>query len=340
MLFAQHLSLMIRGGVPLTEALFTLKKEVKSKKFQKTLDNILKKVSAGEKLARAMSFHSKIFDSFYQDIIRVGEESGTLEGNLKYLAQKLQKDIEMKKKIKAALVYPAIVIFLALAIIIIVAFFVLPKITDLFQALQLSLPLTTRILISSISFFNKYWIYAIIFTASLVFLLRILTRLPAVRFFLDKMFLSLPFFGKIFENLNLAFFARNFYTLLKSGIPLLDSLSILSQVAPNQVYANDLLKIRQRVERGEKISQGLNLFPKDFPPVFSEMVLVGEKSGTLEESFSYLSDYHEKESDQMLKNFSSLVEPILMILIGIFVGFVAIAIITPIYQFSGQLRFR
>lgn len=340
MLFAQHLSLMIKGGVSLLEALAILKKEIKSKNFQRTLDDILKRVSAGEKLAKAMSFHPRVFDKFYQNIIMVGEESGSLQENLSYLSQKLQKDIEMGKKIKSALIYPAIIISLALIIVFIVAFFVLPKITDLFQALQIPLPFATRLLISSISSFRNYWFIGAFGLISFIFLLRILIKLKPLKFFLDKIFLNLPILSQVFKNFNLAYFSRNFYILLKSGIPLLDSLNILSQVCPSQVYARNLLKIKQRVERGEKISQGLKFFPKNFPSIFSEMVLVGERSGTLEESFLYLSDYHEKETDQILKNLSSLIEPALMILIGIFVGFVAIAIITPVYQFTGQLKFR
>lgn len=340
MFFAQHLSLMIKGGVSLTEAITTLKKEIKSRNFKKAVDDILKRVSAGEKLAKAMALHPRIFDMFYYNIVRVGEESGSLEENLSYLAQKLQRDIEMGKKVKAALIYPGIIISLAFAIVFIVAFFVLPKITDLFRALQIPLPFTTRVLISSISFLKSYWVFGVGVVVSLILLIRILIRIKGVKFFLDRVVLALPILGGISKNFNLAYFSRNFYALLKSGIPLLDALSILSEVAPNQVYAKNLLKIKQRVERGEKISQGMKLFPRDFPPVFSEMVLVGERSGTLEESFSYLSEYHEKETDQILKSLSSLIEPILLILIGIFVGFVALAIITPVYQFTGQLRFR
>lgn len=340
MLFARHLSLMIKGGVSLTEAIITLKGEVKSRSFKKAIDDILKRVMAGERLGKAMSFHPRIFDKFYQNIVMVGEESGSLEENLKYLAQKLQKDIEMGKKVKDALIYPGIIISLAFIIVFVVAFFVLPKITDLFRALQITLPFATRLLISSISFLRSYWMFGLGIIFSIIILIRILIKIKSVKFFLDRVSLSLPILGRIFKNFNLAYFSRNFYALLKSGIPLLESLSILSETAPNQVYAKNLLKIQQRVERGEKISQGLKLFPKDFPSVFSEMVLVGERSGTLEESFSYLSDYHEKETDQILKSLSSLIEPVLLILIGIFVGFVAIAIITPVYQFTGQLRFR
>ncbi|MBI4101607.1 MAG: type II secretion system F family protein [Candidatus Nealsonbacteria bacterium] len=340
MLFAQHLSLMIKGGVSLTEAISTLRREVKSGKFKKAIEDILKRVLAGEKLGNSLASHPRIFDKFYQNIVRVGEESGTLEENLKYLAQKLQRDIETGKKMRSALVYPAIIVSLAVVIVFIVTFFVLPKITALFQSLQIPLPFTTRLLIDSISFLKSYWLAGTAALVVLILAVRLTARLKATRIFWDKLSLGLPVLGRVFKNFNLAFFSRNFYTLLKSGIPLLDALTILAETAPSAVYARDLEKIRLRVERGEKISEGLKAFDDKFPPVFSEMVLVGERSGTLEESFAYLSDYHEKETDQVLKNLSNLIEPVLMILIGVFVGFVAVAIITPVYQFTGQLRFR
>lgn len=340
MLFSQHLSLLIKGGVSLVEGINTLKGEVKSRSFRQALDDIAKRVFAGEKLARAMSSHPRIFDKFFQNIIRVGEESGSLEENLQYLAQKLQKDIEIGKKVKAALLYPAIVVLLALAVVLLVAFFVLPQITGLFQALQIPLPFATKLLISSISFFRSYWILGLGVVVLLALAFRISARIGSLKFFSDKLALSLPVAGRVLENFNLAYFSRNFYTLLKSGIPLLDALAVLAEIVPNKVYARNLEMVRQKVERGEKISQGLKLFSKDFPAVFAEMVVVGERAGTLEESFLYLADYHEKETDQLLKNLSALVEPLLLILVGVFVGFVALALITPVYQFTGQLRFK
>ncbi|MDO8663471.1 MAG: type II secretion system F family protein, partial [Candidatus Wildermuthbacteria bacterium] len=317
-----------------------LKSEVKSKKFKRAIGDVLKRILGGESLNRAMAAYPGIFDKFYQNIVKIGEESGSLEEGLGYLASKLRKDIETADKVRGAMIYPAIVILLALAIVFITAFFVLPKITDLFKLLSVPLPLTTRVLIFSVSFFKNYWIFVIASAVGIILLAGILSKTKLVKLWLDKTALSLPVFGRISKNINLAFFARTFYTLLKSGIPLLDSLVILSETMPNGVYAGNIIKLRSGVERGEKISQGLKALSQNFPPIFSEMVLVGERSGTLEESFLYLSDYHEKEVDRDLKNISALVEPCLLILVGIFVAFVALAIITPVYQFTGQLRFR
>lgn len=340
MLFAEHLSLMIKGGIPIADALNTLKNEARARTFKKTLDQILKRILEGESLSRAMGRHPKIFDKFYQDIVRIGEESGTLEENLKHLALKLRKDYEMQKKVRGALIYPAIILVMTLVIALTVAFFILPKITNLFQLLEIELPLATKILISTVSFFQENWL-AIFFGIILIILIfQVLLRLKFIKFYLDRASLSLPLFGQIFKNLNLAFFSRTFYTLLKGGVPLIETLEISAKTQPNQVYQQNLIRVQAEVERGEKISKVLKIFPKTFPPVFSEMVLVGEKAGTLEESLLYLAEYYEKEMDSTLKNLSGILEPVLLILVGILVAFVAIAIIIPIYRFTGQLRFR
>lgn len=331
---------MIRGGIPLTEALDTLKNEAKSRAFKKALDDILKKVLAGESLTKSLEAHPRIFDKFFCSVVKVGEESGTLEENLKYLTEQLRSDYEMKKKVRGALIYPALVVGMALTIALTIAFFILPKITELFRLLEIELPLATRVLINSVSFFQKYWFLVMGGIILLILIFRAILAFKLVRFYFDKASLSLPFLWPLFQNLNLARFSRTFYTLLKSGLPLLEALEICAETLPNQVYKKNLISVRSEVERGQKISQGLKISPQTFPSVFSQMVLVGEKSGTLEESFLYLAEFHQREVDSTLKNLSGLLEPVLLILVGIFVAFIAIAIITPIYRFTGQLRFR
>ncbi len=340
MIFTEHLSLMIKGGIPLADALTTIKDEVRSPAFKKALAGILERILEGESLSKAMEKYPKIFDKFYQNIVRIGEESGSLEENLKYLSLKLQKDYEMQKKTRNTLIYPTVIIVLALLIAFLVTFFILPKITNLFLLLEIELPLATKILISVVSFSQKNWQFIIsgIVLISLIF--KLLLKLKFVKFYLARLSLFLPFWGRIFKNLNLAFLSRTLFTLLKSGASLLTSLEISAETVPNEIYRKSLIKVKSEVERGEKISQGLKIFPQIFPSVFVEMISVGEKSGNLEESLLYLAEYHEKEMDSILKNLSGILEPILLIFVGILVAFIAIAIITPVYRFAGQLRFK
>jgi type II secretory pathway component PulF len=338
--FTQNLYLMTKGGLSISESLETLKEETRSKAFKKTLEDILKRTLEGEALHQSMARHPKIFNQFFQSIIRIGEESGTLEENLKYLSSQLKSEYEIKKKVQGALVYPIIVVLLALVIAFFTSLFILPRVTNLFMALRIQLPLATRILIGSTAFFRHNWPWIIVGIVLIIILFRFLKKLKLFKYYLERITLSLPFFGRISKNFSLASFAQNSYTLLKSGIPILESLEICINNAPNEVFKNNLSLVKLEVEKGGTISLGLKNYPKTFPPIFSQMILIGEKSGSLEDSFLYLSSFYQEEVDSILNNLSVILEPVLLILVGIFVGFIALAIITPLYKFTGSIRFK
>jgi len=338
--FTQHLYLMIKGGLSLSEALETLKEETKSKTFKKVLDDILKRILEGESLNQGLSRYPKIFNQFFQGIVKIGEESGTLEENLQYLNSQLRSEYEIKRKTAAALIYPLIVVVLAVVIAFFVSLFVLPKAMAIFQMFKFQLPLSTRILISATQFLKRGWILIIIVVIFLILLFQALKKIKIFRYLFDKISLSLPIFGPVFKNVNLVQFAQSFYTLLKSGIPILETIDICIKNLPNEVLKESLISVRAEVEKGGKMSQGLRNSSKIFPSIFSQMVSVGERSGALEDTFIYLSKFYQEEVDSALKNISTVLEPLLLILVGLFVGFVALAIITPIFKFTGDLRFR
>jgi type IV pilus assembly protein PilC len=338
--FAEHLSLLIKGGIPLSEAIETLEKEAKSRVFRRALTDVSKKILEGQKLSKALEAYPKIFDKFFCNVVKVGEESGTLEENLRYLAQQLKSDYETKKKVSGALIYPTIVIILALIIAIYSTFFVLPKITPFLRIPGVELPLATKILVKSFSFLKKYLISIIFGIFFLSFFFQFLQKLKFIKFYFDKITLSLPLFNQILKSLNLSRFSRTFYTLLKSGMPILEALDICIATQPNEFLKKNLTQVKLRVERGEKMSQGLKEFPKIFPLIFSQMVAIGEKSGTLEESFLYLANFYEEETDSFLKNFSANLETILIILVGIFVAFIAFAVYSLIFKVTTSIRFR
>lgn len=339
--FIEQLFLILKGGMPISEALEVLKEEAKSRAFKKALDDILKRVLEGESLSESFKHHPKIFDNFFQNIIKIGEKSGTLEENLKYLSTYLSNYYSLGRKVKSALIYPAIIIVLAVAIALVVAFFVLPKIINVFKSLGITqLPLATRLLMGSADFLQKYWYFLLGGIILIFFFLRIIQRIKIIKFYFHKTSLFLPIYGQIVKNLTLAKFSRTFYTLLKSGVPILESFDIFIDTMTNEAFKRNLILVRAGVERGEKISQNFKKFPRYFPPVFSEMILVGEKSGSLEDSLLYLTEFYEREVDTTLKDISNLIEPVLLILVGILVCFVTLAIIVPIYNFTGSLRIR
>lgn len=338
MLFAEHLSLLIKGGIPLPEALEVLRDETKSAPFKKALNKILKRVSEGEALNQTLRDHPKIFDGFFQSIVRVGEKSGTLEENLEYLSAHIRSQYSLRRKIKATLTYPVLIVVLALTIVFLITVFILPRIISLLTAIQAELPLATRILISSGTFLKNYWLAILVggLLASLAF--RALQRIKVIRFYWHKATLYFPFFGEISKNLNLARFSRTFHTLFKSGTPVLEALGICADILPNEVYRNRMMTVKDGVERGDKLSDGLKKFPEVFPAIFSQMILIGEKTGTLEESLLYLTEFYEEEVDTAVRNLSGLLEPILLIFVGILVAFIALAIITPIYKLISSLQ--
>ena len=343
--FVEHLSLMLKGGIPISEALGTLRDETKSGKLRKILSETLERILGGESLGKSLEKYPRIFDRFFLSVVKLGEKSGTLDANLKYLALQLRKDYDLRRKIAGALLYPALIIILAIIIILIIIFFVLPKIIPVFQALQTmgivgQLPLATKILLKLGVFLRKFGFLIPIVSILLFFFLKVIQRISFIRFYLDKIVLSLPVLGSIAKDLNLARFSWNFYTLLKSGMTILESLEICSDILQNEVYRKNLISIRSDVERGEKISFGLKKASRNFPPIFSEMILVGEKTGSLEESSLYLAQFYSQEADSTIKNISDLIGPILLIFIGIIIVLVALATIIPIYRFIGEIGVR
>ena len=340
MFFAEHLSLLLRGGVSLNEALNILTIEAKSKAFKKALSDVLRQVLEGRTFHDSLKKYPQIFDNFFQNVIQIGEESGTLEENLKYLSLYIRSEYLLRKKVTGSLIYPLIIIVMALFIVITVSFFILPRLVGLFRALGITLPLATRILLATGGFLNKYGLLILIGAVVLFAIFRILNSIKIFRFYFHKISLYLPFFGIINKNRNLTVFSRTLYTLLKSGVPILDSLNVCIDTISNEVFKKDMSLVKSAVERGEKISQGLKRYPEVFPSIFSNMVLVGEKTGALEESLLHLVDFYDTEVDTALKNLTGIMEPLVLILVGLFVAFVALAIITPIYQFSSGLRTR
>lgn len=338
--FTQHLYLMLKGGFLISEALETLKKEIKSKTFKIAIEDVLKGILAGQKLSASMNLHPRVFDDFYCNIIKIGEDSGSLEANLKYLSSQLTAEYETKKKIAGAMMYPAIVITLSLLISFAVVIFIMPQLLNIFSVLNVELPLSTKLLLSLVAFTQKNWLFIILGIIFIIFLLKFLRKILVFRIFFDRIIISFPVSGAMIKNITLARFSQSFYTLLKSGVPILESMELVISTIPNEIFKNNLRKVELEIERGGKLSQGFGAFPKTFPVIFSQMVSVGEKSGSLEDSFKYLAKFYQKEVNSSLKNIATVVEPVLLIFVGLFVTFISLAIITPIYQFSGSFQLR
>jgi type II secretory pathway component PulF len=338
--FTQHLSLMLKSGVSIVEALESLKEEIKSKTFKKKINEILEDILAGKSLSESLKKHPRIFDEFFCSVVKIGEKSGKLDSNLEFLAQKINQENRLKTKLRNAMIYPLILILAATMVVLLAVFFLLPKIIPFFSVVKIQLPLPTRILISLPSFFKHYGLLILAFFFLLFLLIRILWSLRFTRYYFEKFLFSLPFLGNFLKNLNLAHFARSFLVLFKGGLPIQEIFRLSTLTLQSEVYRKIMIFLISEVEKGEKIGELLKRHKKYFSPFFCQIVLSGEKTGNLENSFLYLTEFYNEKVLSDLKNFSQLVEPVLIIFVGILVGFIAFSIITPVYKFLSQFHFK
>jgi type II secretory pathway component PulF len=335
--FTKHLSIMTRAGIPITEALYTLMSQTKSPYFKEILSHSIEEIKNGQSLAATFKKYPKIFDQFYISLLEVGEQSGTMEKNLSFLAKQLNKDFQLRQKIKGAMLYPGLVFGAASVMGGFIAFFILPQLVDFFDAFQIELPLTTRILLffaNTLKNHSPLLLGGII--GGLGLILAIL-RIPAVVPVWHRFLLKLPLFGKLIGYGQLSRFSRNLGILLQSGVPVTTSIQVTAKTLSNLKFKNDLVQVGQHLVKGKEIGNSLDNY-SEYPPLVSKMISVGEKTGHLDETLIYLSDFYEEEIDNISKNLTTVLEPIMLLFIGLIVGFVALAIISPIYELTSSIR--
>jgi len=337
-LFAKNLALMIKSGLSLREAVVTLQEQSKSKVFKEILHGVIKNIDNGRSLADSLAGYPGVFDPLYINMIRIGEESGGLEENLNYLASQLEKSYQLSGKVKGAMVYPAIIILAVVILSLALIFFILPKVTPIFQSLNIELPLTTRILIKFTEIVENYGFLLLVGVIGLIFISILLLRIQKIKFLSHKLTLKIPIMGQIFRDVSIAQFGRTLGILLRSGIPVVQALDITQNTLVNLVYQKELAGITEEVKKGKSISDYLKKKETAFPLMVSRLVGVGEKTGSLEETLLYIGDFYEAEVDKSTKTLSSTVEPILLLIIGLAVGLIAVAIISPIYEITRGLH--
>ncbi len=336
-MIAKHLAIMLRVGMALNEALESISDQTTSKKMKMIIEQVTTNVNNGQTLAASLAMYPKIFNGIFIGMVKVGEASGTLERNLEYIANELEKDYDLTRKVKAAMLYPVIVLSATLILGTGLTIFILPKIVDMFETFKLDLPLTTKIFLGVANFLVDYGIYLLIIIVVGMILLRIMSKNKKFKPFFHKIYLKIPIFKKIIKDLNLARLTRSLAILLKSGVTINESLEIATMAVGNVQYEKILRDSMVKVKKGTPLATAIS-HEEYIPSMVNKMIAVGEKTGKLEESLLYLADYYEEEVDNTTKNISTVIEPILLIVIGLVLGFLAVAIISPIYQFTGQLQ--
>lgn len=339
LLFTKHLSMMVKSGITLSEAIDALASQTESKKFGKVLNEISNDIKNGKSFPESLKKHQNVFSQFYIVLTDVGEESGTLAESLDYLSQQMAKDYALKKKIQGALLYPTIVLIAVGLVGIGMSIFVLPQLTKLFESLDVKLPLTTQILLFFSNLMKNYGILVIAGFIGSIILFRIAIKLPFIKPKWDNFSLSFPIFGPLLENEQLASLTRNLGVMIKSGLPITRALEVQYAGTQNLVFKDYVGKIQKSVAKGKEIQQELTDGNYSrFSPIAVKMIAVGEKTGKLDEAFLYLGDFFEDEVDSTAKNLSVVLEPIILLIIGLVVGFVALAIISPIYDITGAIK--
>jgi type IV pilus assembly protein PilC len=336
--FIKNLAVMLKSGIPINDALASLEEQARSKKFRSIIVDMRVNIEKGIPLKDAFEGQRRIFGPIFISLVGAGEASGTLEENLLFLADLLERSEALKNEINATLLYPKIVITATLLLGGGLSVFILPRLVPLFKSLRLTLPFATRALLGFSIFVQEQWLWILIGLGVLIAAFITANRMHASRRILDKLYLRLPFFGTMLIEYELALVAQVFSTLLKSGMSLNESLDIVSETATNISYKEALLGCKERVLKGTTLAEALKEYSYYFLPSFITLVAVGEKSGTLETSFVTLSEFYEKEVRNKTKRLPNIIEPSLLIFIGLTVGFVALAIILPIYQITRGIR--
>lgn len=337
--FTKNLAVMLKSGIPISKVVETLGEQTKNAAFKKVLGKVTDDISKGKSLESSLGDYPKTFDPFYLSLIRIGEESGTLEESLLYLVTHLQKEKDLRQKVQGALLYPAIVLIATGGIGFAIAFFILPQIVDLFESLQVKLPITTLALLFVARLLRDWGAIMVPAFVGLVIAVVLVLRSRPVKPLWHRTLLKLPIVGSLFQNISLARLTRNLGIMLKSGLTVTSALETAAQVEGNLVYRRDLTKVSEEVKRGKSIENALSEGHfAEFPLFAIRMIGVGEQSGNLEENLAYLGDYFEEEVDTVTSNLSTILEPVLLIFIGGVVAFVALSIISPIYQVTGSIH--
>lgn len=332
--FTRQLSTMITAGLPLAGALAILVRDGKPE-VTRMMAVILQDVEGGNAFADALSKHKKIFSRLYIQLVRAGETGGVLDTVLERLADNMEKEKEFKAKTKGALIYPVIVVIAMLAVGAIMMIFVIPKLTEMYKDFGAELPFATQILISiSNAMVNFWWIFAIAI-GGLIFAFKEYYKTSIGRYKIDEIKLKLPIFGELTKKVILTEFSRTLALLLSSGITLLEAISIVTDSVENVVYRTALEEVSKQVEKGSSLSGALSHY-EQFPTILHQMMSVGEETGKLDEVLKKLSVYFEQESEHAIKNMTTAIEPMIMIVLGLGVGAMVIAIIMPIYNLTSQ----
>lgn len=331
-LFSRHLSVMISAGTPITKALDTLAKQTANTQFKYIISKVVIDVQKGVGLADSFAKYPKVFSDFFVNMIRVGETTGKLDEVLILLSDQMKKERDLISKVRGAMLYPAVILTAMIGIAILMMIFVLPNLTRLFEDMNVELPATTQTVLNLSKFMQQHVAatFGIIFTAIFIVVMFIKTKRGKI--VLGWLFLKMPIFKGMTQKVNAARFSRVLSSLIDAGVPIVQSLKITSTVLSNHYYKLSLANMAEEIQKGASLQSLLTNYPHLYPGLVAQMAEVGEETGTLSTVLKRLSSFYEDEVNEFTKNISSIIEPVLMLIIGAAVGFFAVSMIQPMYS--------
>ncbi|PIR47497.1 hypothetical protein COV06_03540 [Candidatus Uhrbacteria bacterium CG10_big_fil_rev_8_21_14_0_10_50_16] len=335
LMFTKYLAVLLRSGIPIGDALEIIGGQTKAGPLKTVLDAIEQSIQDGNTLSSGFAKFPWIFDSVYVNLIAAGEASGTLQQNLDHLTEQKQKEHELVQKVRGALMYPIVILIGGFILSIGIVVFILPNVVDVFKTLNVQLPWTTRVLLGLASFINEHGFLTLAMSVGFVAVILGIRKIRALQPFFHKALMYIPVFGSIVRYVNLTRMTRLLGTMLQSGSTMGDALPIATTVLKNAYYRGLMVKLEGELKRGRVMASEMAKYPRAFPPMMTRMTRVGEESGLLGEMMGYLADFYEQEVDDMMRNLSNLLEPILLVIIGVMVAVLALSVISPIYQVVG-----
>ena len=329
--FLREIAFMIQAGVPIIETLKAIQKQSKKEKLSKIIRELIYDIEAGESLSLALSKHSGVFNQFTLGIIRTGEASGKLGQSLESIANQLEEAYAFQRKIRAALIYPVLVLVLVVVLVIVMFTFVLPQLVGLFESAQVELPLPTRILIAITNFLTNYWIILLAFLGALGLLFRSWINTAEGRYTFSTIMLGIPILREIIQKLYLARMTSILSTMFESDVPVLEALTLARDSIGNRVYQRILDDTVQSIKDGASISYVWGHEPY-IPPMLTTIISVGEHSGDISASFKQANRFFARDLEDVLGTITVLLEPVIIIVLGIGVGIIVGSVLLPIYN--------
>jgi type IV pilus assembly protein PilC len=330
--FTRQFATLFSSGVPIVQAFDALIGQIKNKTFKKVLMQMRSDIEKGSSLAEAMKRHPRVFSSLFVNMVRAGEEGGMLDKVLFRMADYFEKMIKLRRKIIGAMIYPSIVIAVATLVIAIIMIFVIPTFSKLFGEMGLQLPLPTRITIAISNFMVKTGIFILLGIVGFFIFIKLFRRTDQGKKITDSILLKFPILGVILLKASLSRFARTLGTLLGSGVPILNSMEISARASGNKVIEDVVIQMRDDITAGKSLTEVLKSRPELFPPVFIQMVNVGEATGATDEMLNKVSDFYDEEVDNAVATLMNILEPALIVFLGVTIGFIIISLYLPIFK--------